>query len=768
MRFPKLPRFFHKRSQSDSSLYQRTQPAVALPPRPVSVSFSNGAVLPFDAHSGALSDFLSAVSATPLAVPAPQAIAVSQAIAVPHAISTPHTIAVPPPASSSTVSSGAATHCSSASRVSAAAQPVVIDVLTRRIQELEDTLRAQEDAQARVSDLEHSLESARHNARAAAEESKRLLDEIENLKTDLARHHTESAGLRTENARLTALLALPLLQDVLAHISGGASAEDALVGALQAAVAAPESAWRALLEPVTGPRAPEHYIAQVHCTLRARREGRDWSRRAAFWKGAAREDGRHQDTVTPSASQLSDVLEAAAARASAPVAGVEMQHRGAVQVHVEVVQETMRDDDAPFEPLQDLTTTLSPTKDAAGSSGVLATLASEDPVSGVVPETTQDENMPSEPLPCSPPPLSPIEEDDRSSGELAKLATLAAEDPMSDVVDEALVEASRSAQSVKEDPPPVPYANLAPLASVIFRESHSIRSMSSKKESVVVPSASVASQASRLSSKRSLSAKEQATAVGVAKDAGNAALAGANSCSSMSISNSNVHWNPGSQTSPAPTPAPVSTFAAVSTPAASPERPTSTDFSSTSWDLISNIIDRSFSFNSMTAPSADTKAKDTHMPVARPQAATLPPPPPRPRPSHATSPLASPTSSPTSKKSRLPLPTALRSFKPTMKAVRRLSKQISKPVLVDSTNAAAVGDAAPARAVAAKGPRKASDAARTPAPGPGAVRRHEKDVRGAEATQKEGKENLVRPRRPTVVGKGESPARKRPRLYTRE
>ena len=58
------------------------------------------------------------------------------------------------------------------------------------------------------------------------------------------------------------------------------------------------------LAPPEGTRTQGEYAAQVRCTLGARAEARSWRARAAFWKRAAREEGRHTETVTPSASAL--------------------------------------------------------------------------------------------------------------------------------------------------------------------------------------------------------------------------------------------------------------------------------------------------------------------------------------------------------------------------------------------------------------------------------------------------------------------------------
>ncbi|KAI0768302.1 hypothetical protein BD413DRAFT_447340, partial [Trametes elegans] len=99
----------------------------------------------------------------------------------------------------------------------------------------------------------------------------------------------------------------PVVERAYCAVLGGAEPEAALVEAIKQAVAQPDSVWRRLLEPVTGVRTQDEYLAQVRCTLDARTQTRDWRKRAAFWRRAAKDDGRHADTVTPSVSALSDV-----------------------------------------------------------------------------------------------------------------------------------------------------------------------------------------------------------------------------------------------------------------------------------------------------------------------------------------------------------------------------------------------------------------------------------------------------------------------------
>ncbi|KAI0080470.1 hypothetical protein K474DRAFT_1589783, partial [Panus rudis PR-1116 ss-1] len=101
----------------------------------------------------------------------------------------------------------------------------------------------------------------------------------------------------------------PVLDFAFQRTLEGVDPEESVVLAIKSELQKRDSVWRGLLEPVVGARSSDEYIAQVDCTLRARRDARDWRKKAKYWKGNAKQDARHADTVTPSVSQLSDVLE---------------------------------------------------------------------------------------------------------------------------------------------------------------------------------------------------------------------------------------------------------------------------------------------------------------------------------------------------------------------------------------------------------------------------------------------------------------------------
>ncbi|EIW53674.1 uncharacterized protein TRAVEDRAFT_134012, partial [Trametes versicolor FP-101664 SS1] len=102
----------------------------------------------------------------------------------------------------------------------------------------------------------------------------------------------------------------PVVQSAYGQVLEGVDPETALVAAIKEAVAQPGNVWRQLLEPVTGVRTQDDYLAQVRCTLSARAQTQDWRKRAKFWKQTAKEDERHGDTVTPSISAISAVVDA--------------------------------------------------------------------------------------------------------------------------------------------------------------------------------------------------------------------------------------------------------------------------------------------------------------------------------------------------------------------------------------------------------------------------------------------------------------------------
>ncbi|RDX44056.1 hypothetical protein OH76DRAFT_1360231, partial [Lentinus brumalis] len=136
---------------------------------------------------------------------------------------------------------------------------------------------------------------------------------ISTVSGDLAQHGYSAVVAERDRLRYFLELVVsagahkPVLEAAYRQVTEGEDPEAALVNAIQNATAQRDSAWCRLLEPVIGVRTQDEYLAQLRCTLDARRHTVAWRKRAKFWKGAAKDEGRHVDTVTPSVSALSDV-----------------------------------------------------------------------------------------------------------------------------------------------------------------------------------------------------------------------------------------------------------------------------------------------------------------------------------------------------------------------------------------------------------------------------------------------------------------------------
>ncbi|KAI0795588.1 hypothetical protein C8Q75DRAFT_457907 [Abortiporus biennis] len=316
--------------------------------------------------------------------------------------------------------------------------------------------------------------------------------------------------------------------------------QEALIFSIKQELLDPHSPWRILLEPIIGHRSPEDYVAQVNCTLRARREVRDWRKRAKFWKVNARQDGRHLNTVTPSVSELSDV------------GGDELPLERKIVVEEMMVR--LREGTLPL--------IVNPrrgnveTTDASEGEQFNQTYTYEEPSpagrqsslsvhSLAQPSTPQIEVLGSQ-QPQIPTQLSPIAElttefefsliastsfpslPPLNLLDFADISMTQGDDQMPVPALEFLPSSSSSPSKHHISPatstistatsPPYHYANLPPLASITFRETHSIRhspsrgsSSSRRRESAsmisltslraITPSASTSTQNSRTSQK---------------------------------------------------------------------------------------------------------------------------------------------------------------------------------------------------------------------------------------------------------------------------
>ncbi len=197
MRFPKISQIFHRRSKSDSALSQHLGPVIDIipQPRPISASFLDGLVFPHDTDSSLCSEILTAIPIRPLSVTIPRV-------------------------SSSAVSSRNTVHSANSS-ISAASHSIVVEVLTRRIQDLEASLQSHEGEPCPGVSLEAELEHSREVLLQAQPTNHSLTSKVAELETRLKQTQEELSealrqtvspqsdeleALRAENKRLTNLL----------------------------------------------------------------------------------------------------------------------------------------------------------------------------------------------------------------------------------------------------------------------------------------------------------------------------------------------------------------------------------------------------------------------------------------------------------------------------------------------------------------------------------------------------------------------------------
>ncbi|KAI0089581.1 hypothetical protein BDY19DRAFT_942980 [Irpex rosettiformis] len=699
MKFPKLSSFF-KRSQSDSAISSRLESTITPPPRPSSLSAVDDLVLPLDTSNPFASELLAAGNLV-------QTPSVDLSSANSSSIGT-----VSAKGTASDVS------CASSGHISAASHTVVVEVLTRRIQELEEQRPHQDTNRSTTDD-----QSSGVTHQELRQLNNRLSSELSNVRLTLERTIEQLSVVQTKNDRLQALFDLPILVSVFQAVLSGDNPLDALIRSVKLAVsqasdsgtASGSNPWRTLLEPVVGPRSPEDYIAQVNCTLRARRESRDWRKRAIFWKGHAREDGRHQETVTPSSSQLSDiVLQGAVCLPRANHVQDIADNKSTATRNSILVERTIEvhDPDFPAKMQVPIVSSIEQVSPSGSSSNVEARISVHSSIAaGNITTGHCDEQLPALGL-------SRI----ISSFERHQVASRSDVDVFAPVQND-----TTSTHHL--------YGNLPPLASVTFRESYSIRSISSKKDRPeagnLSSSPTKAGNAHRRSRISMQSNAPSSQVIGHGRreaEPGHSTSVSKNSVIELSVSANSV-LAPVSElsaevevervsTPPAPESTVSSTSSTDETCSPSRSRPTSSDFSfgSGSWEHLSTFINKSFSLfaadTSLPARSTALIAKDLDASCSPVATKTSPPqtdPTHEPKSTHtntsqtasqSTSTTSTLTSTPTSspiKKSRLPV---MRKTKPkprtttttstvqsaTAKFIKRLSKNISKPMLVDSTN----------------------------------------------------------------------------------
>ncbi len=570
-------------------------------------------------------------------------------------------------------------------------------LLKRRISELERSLEARSGDAKRISALEAELRIERVALQEAREANDLLSADISELQADVMRARKElydtlnqqipNEGvpekiqqLEAENERLRKFIGIvvssgghkPVLQRAFDNVADGRDPEEALLDAIRDAILQQDSIWKTLLEPVLGPRSQAEYLAQVNCTLRARRDVRDWRKRARFWKINAKDDGRHEDTVTPSVSQLSDIVEVLSPeRQKALDALVEKLRFGNLQKleHAELAEGG-----------EPSTRAL----DVVGPHSVTNN-------TNIAPSTSYLGSTP----------LSPIKEAD---GEMV------ASDRSSVGRSLATTGPPLSLRPISTITSISPSVNLAPLASVTFRESNSIKTSSSKHRRdsfasllALTPSASTSSHTSQRSASR------KTLFMGLVRPSqSNLAFAAGDQQRMQPLTEECLTTAPSlepSMESNAPLtlgddvaqhPEAVSTIispsgsgSGSSTSDRTPRASILSTVGSQSQHQINNPPLTPTRLDFGLPPSMLTLSPHTPTYMCHPSSVERFEEQRSPTPSPNRTPLASPNT----KKSRLPVlkMTSL----PLQKTMRRLS--ISKPVLVDSTNAAATLTSCPER-----------------------------------------------------------------------
>ena len=99
----------------------------------------------------------------------------------------------------------------------------------------------------------------------------------------------------------------PVLSEAWRAVKAGKPADDALVDSIKKAASRPGTSWSTIVPAITGPRTPEHYLSAINLTLKTRRELKKAIQVGRFWKKTAKMDSAHNNTVTPSSSNLSDL-----------------------------------------------------------------------------------------------------------------------------------------------------------------------------------------------------------------------------------------------------------------------------------------------------------------------------------------------------------------------------------------------------------------------------------------------------------------------------
>ncbi|KAI0943296.1 hypothetical protein AcW1_002499 [Taiwanofungus camphoratus] len=307
MRFLRLSHLFHRRTKSDSALDALLHADKATPTsRPVSASCVDELAF---SDTPPLDLFAQYVSAVPISI----------------------SVSSPSPVGSLRASSPLSGELPSAQL------HLTVSDLVQRIRELEAALQYQYEVNRRIPALEAALQAKQQALCTAQQTNEKLAEDVATIRASLintqralhaARAHpnaddrsrilaAENTALAEERLRHRRFIELmiaagghkPVLSQAFHALANGANPEMALITAIREAAARPESPWATIVEAVTVPRTSAEYAAQVRCTLNARQNARTWHKRATFWRRKAKEGGNHTETVTPSPSNISSVAD---------------------------------------------------------------------------------------------------------------------------------------------------------------------------------------------------------------------------------------------------------------------------------------------------------------------------------------------------------------------------------------------------------------------------------------------------------------------------
>ena len=315
MRLPKLvSQLFHRRSKSDTVLtVTHAKPHVALLPTSTSWPYQNDEETSTNPPS--LSGILASISTEPVplstTLPLP-------ALPLPPVPSTEVSIigsgwSIPWLMQTSSLNGERPSnhpHTSESQSEACASEVEALETALQMERSLhDDTITENKQLTRRITDLQADIQKLRGELLNSLKKSAGNSEPLPN--NDLLK------TLKGENARLRKFVSLmvsasahkSILEVALKRTLDGEDPEMAVVHALREDTGTIGGILRTLLEPMLGPRSPQDYLAQVQCTLGARRESRNWRKKASFWKNNARQEGKHLDTVTPSVSALSDIVD---------------------------------------------------------------------------------------------------------------------------------------------------------------------------------------------------------------------------------------------------------------------------------------------------------------------------------------------------------------------------------------------------------------------------------------------------------------------------